>query len=241
MATVGNMAAMQYGMAVINTRQQMYNSMYKNYNNYRYNPFNTTDVDSVLENYVKYGDKYVQQEYEKLYNSVFGKAEEDAADSTVSMKGSCGNVMNSAEALTRFAESLRYGNEYDAEQAQTVIENFVNDYNTFVENLGNSDSDLVLQKGVIMVNTAKAYSGSLGRTGITVGSDNKLTFDKEKMSQISATDIKTTFGDYGFSEKAYQKAEQVNRLAGCSYLAGYNASSLQNYAYSIGALFSTYA
>lgn len=241
MATVGNMASMQYSMAVLNTRQQMYSSLYTNSNNYSSSLFDTTSVDEVLDNYVKYGDEYIQQEYEKLYNSVFGTAEEETATSTVSMKQSCSNVMSSADALTQYAESLRYGEEYDTEEAQTIIENFVNDYNTFVENLGNSDSDLVLEKGVIMVNAAKVYSGSLGRTGITIGSDNKLTFDPEKMSTISATDIKTTFGDYGFSDKAYQKAEQVSRVAGCSYLAGYSSLSTQNYAYSIGALFSTYA
>ena len=92
-----------------------------------------------------------------------------------------------------------------------------------------------------MVNTAKVYSGSLSRAGITVGSDNKLTFDPEKLSQVSATDLKTTFGDYGFAEKTYQKAEQVSRLAGSSGLFGYTAASTQNYAYSVGALFSTYA
>ena len=240
MATVGNMASMQYGMAVINTRQQMYTSLYKN-NRYNTNVFNTASADEVLENYVKYGDDYIQQEYEKLYNSVFGTKEEESADATVSMKTSCSNVMNSAEALDSFAQGLTYGKEYDTEQAQKLIEGFVKDYNSFVENLGNAENQSVLQKGVVMVNTAKAYSGSLNRAGITVGSDNKLTFDPEKMSQVSATDLKTTFGDYGFAEKAYQKAEQVSRLAGSSGLFGYNAASTQNYAYSIGALFSTYA
>lgn len=234
------MASVQYGMAVINTRQQMYSSLYTN-NKYNSSVFDTKDVDEVLDNLVKYGDDYIQQEYEKLYNSIFGKAEEESAESTVSMKASCSNVMSSAEALDSFAQGLTYGKEYDTEQAQKLIEGFVKDYNSFVENLGNAESESVLQKGVVMVNTAKAYSGSLRRAGITVGSDNKLTFDPEKMSEISATDLKTTFGDYGFAEKAYQKAEQVSRLAGSSGLFGYTAASTQNYAYSIGALFSTYA
>ena len=240
MATIGSMASLQYKMAVINTRQQMYNSMVSPSKN-RVNVFDSTSADNTLDNLVKHGDKYIQQEYEKLYNSIFGKKEEEKADAEVSLKGSCSNVMSSAEAIDRFAEGLSYGKDYDKAEAQKLIEGFVKDYNSFVDNLGNAQSDAVLQKGVVMVNTAKVYSSSLRRAGITVGSDNKLTFDAEKMDRVSATDLKTTFGDYGFAEKAYQKAEQVSRLSGSSGLFGYTSASTQNYAYSTGALFSTYA
>ena len=70
----------------------------------------------------------------------------------------------------------------DAEAASKKIQSFVDDYNDMVGALGESDNQSVLQKGVVMVNTTKVYSSALKRAGITVGSDNKLTFDKDKLS-----------------------------------------------------------
>lgn len=242
MATIGNMASVQYKMAVVNTKQQMASALYSNrYNKYNTSVFNSKSVDETLDNLVKYGDDYIKQEYEKLYNSVFGSKEEDSAEKAISVKQAAFNTSGSAESLERFADGLKYGGEYDKDEAQKVIEGFVEDYNTFIESLGEAENTNVLQKGVILVNTAKVYSGSLQRAGITLGSDNKLTFDAEKMPNVSATDLKTTFGEGGFASKVIQKAEQINRLAGSSGAFSYTAASTQSYAYTIGALFSTYA
>lgn len=241
MATIGNLASVQYKMALVNTSQQYMNNLYKN--TYKtQNIFDTSSADEVLKNYTERGDEYVKEQYEKLYNSIFGSKDGEEAEKQVSLKQASGNVLNDADKLSQFAKSLRFGDkEYDTETAQKYIESFVENYNTFIDKVGDSDNQNVLQKGVIMVNTAKAYSGSLGRVGITVGSDNKLSFNKDYMSEISATDMRTTFGDMGFSDKVAQKAEQIYRLSGSAGLYGYTANSTQNYAYNIGALFNTYA
>lgn len=234
------MAATQFRMAETATRLNVQSS-----NLFNKNSFSTGSVksyDELWENLTKNKADYIQQEYEKLYNSVFGIKDEEAADKEVTLKQATSNVMNSAQDITSFAKSLRFGDsEYDTETAQKYIEKFVEDYNSFIDKVDDSDNQNVLQKGVIMVNTAKVYSGSLGRVGIDVGSDNKLSFNKDYMSEISATDLRLTFGDMGFSEKAAQKAEQVNRLSGSSGFFGYTAASTQAYSYNIGALFSTYA
>ncbi len=239
MATITSMARQQFNYAEMQTRYAVQLNAAKQQQN-NYNISDTQSYDEFWENITKDKNGYIKQEYEKLYNSMFGKSE-DEAESTVSMKQSCTNVMNSASELDRFAESLKYGEDYDTETAGKLIEGFVNDYNGFIENLGSAESESVLQKGVVMVNTAKVYSNALRRAGITVGSDNKLTFDPEKLSDVSATDLKTTFGQYGFAEKASQRAEQVSRLSGSAGLFGYTNASTQSYAYSVGALFSTYA
>lgn len=240
MATIGNMAAMQYRMAVADAKYGL-----QSYGLYNKNSFKTNTAqksyDELWENITKDLDGYIQQEYEKLYNSVFGTQQEESAEATVNLKQASSEVMLSAENLSSFADSLKYGaDEYDTEAAQKYLEDFVSDYNTFIDKVGDSENSSVLEKGVMMVNTAKAYSGSLGRVGISVGSDNKLTFDKEYMPEISATDLKTTFGKWGFSEKAAQRAEQINRVSGSSGLFGYTAASTQAYSYNIGALLSTY-
>lgn len=242
MASIGSMASIQYRMAEVATRYGSQLSALRNNNKNSYALNSADSYDKFWENITKDMDGYIQQEYEKLYNSVFGIKEEESAEKEVNLKQASTDVMSSAEAISGFAQSLRFGDtEYDTETAQKYIEEFVNNYNTFIDKVGDSDNNNVLQKGVIMVNTAKAYSGALGRVGIEVGSDNKLTFNKDYMPEISATDLRLTFGDMGFSEKTAQKAEQINRLSGSSGLLNYTAASTQAYSYNIGALFSTYA
>ena len=241
MATIGSMAAMQLRMAETTTKYgSLSTGLYNKNNNYDITRTKES-YDKFWENITKDKNAYIQEQYEKLYNSVFGKEEEDAAESTVSLKGAASNVMASAETLDKFTQGLTFGKEYDTKTAQNHLENFVKDYNTLIDKLGNAEGTSVLQKGVILTNTAKVYSGSLGRAGITVGSDNKLTFDPEKMSDISATDLKTTFGEFGFADKVYQKADQISRAAGSDGFLSYTNTSAQNYAYTVGALFTTYA
>ena len=239
MATIGNMASVQYRMAVVNTKQQYAAELQKS----RYstnNIFNTSTADEVLKNYIERGDDYIQEQYDELYKKIFGSKEEEQAETTVSLKGSALNTSNSAEALNSFARKLQYGGEYDTDEAKKLLQGFVKDYNSLVENLGNAEQDSVLQKGVILVNTAKAFSGSLGRVGIEVGSDNKLTFNEDYMPQISATDLKSTFSKGGFADKAAQKADQINSVAGSTGWLSYTPSSTPSYSYNMGALFSTY-
>ncbi len=241
MATITSMAMQNFRMAELGARyNSQLNEAYKQQNKYNISN-NAQSYDEFWENITKDKEGYIKQEYEKLYNSVFGSKEEEEADKAVSLKGAASNVQSSAEALTQFAESLRYGGEYDTEAAQKHIEKFVGDYNTFIDKVGDSDSNNVLEKGVILVNAAKMYSGSLKRAGVTIGDDNKLKFDPDYMKEISATDLKTSFGEFGFTDKVAQKAQQVSRLSGSTGVFAYTNASSQSYAYNIGALLSTYA
>lgn len=241
MATITNMAMQNFRMAELGARyNSQLNNAYKQQNKYNIGN-DTQSYDEFWENITKDQEGYIKQQYEDLYNSVFGSKEAEEADKAVSLKGAASNVESSAAALTQFAEGLRYGGEYDTEAAKKHIEKFVSDYNTFIDKVGDSESSNVLEKGVILVNAAKTYSGSLRRSGITIGDDNKLSFDPEYMKEISATDLKTSFGDFGFTDKVAQKAQQVNRLSGSTGVFAYTNASAQSYSYNIGALLSTYA
>ncbi len=241
MATITKMAMQQLNYAEMTTRYgQQLSAANAKQNQYDINA-SSQSYDEFWENITKDQKGYIKQEYEKLYNSVFGGDKEEEAEKAVSMKQASFNVEHSAEALSSFVEGLEYGGEYDVEAAKKNIEAFVKDYNTFVEKVGDSENSSVLEKGVMLVNTAKVYSGSLERAGIKLGSDNKLTFEPDKMSDVSATDLKTSFGKFGFTDKVAQKSQQINRLTGSAGAFAYTNASTQNYSYNIGALLSTYA
>lgn len=253
MATVGNLASVQLNMAKAATKtgvsgSSLYGTTLDSTKNITVNTASAKkaaqeNLDKLLNTTLKGESDYFREQYTALYKSVFGLTDEasEKADETTSLKTAASNAETAANELERFAGKLTYGEEYSTEDYTKAVEKFVESYNSMIDKVGNSDNQSVLQKGVVMVNTAKVYKGALSRAGITLGSDNKLSFDKDKLSKVSATDIKSTFGTFGFASKVAQKAQQINRLSGSAGAFSYNNVSAQNYSYNIGALLSTYA
>lgn len=234
MATIGNMSAIQVRMAQVSARYGTSSSnLFGGLSSGK-----TASNDEVLAEVVKDKTGYIKQRYNELYKSVFGTTE-DEVQSKVALKTASAQTNTSAQTLTDFANGLKYGGEYDSEQYAKAAESFAENYNSMIDGLGEAEGESLLQKGVIMVNTAKVYSSALKRAGFTLGTDNKLTFDKS--AAVTATDIKSTFGSGGFTSKVSQKAQQIGSLSAGQGLFSYTAASTQNYAYTIGALFNTYA
>lgn len=241
MATVGNMASTQLMMAKAMTnygnrtglsgltRQITSRSQQKNLNRLTNTPLNNRNP-------------LAKEQYSKLFNSITDSTR-DTASSTVALRTSTSEAKNAADDMTSFANKLSYGGEYNRDEYAKLAQNFAESYNGMLENVSNSDSSSVLQKGVMTVNTAKVYRGSLERAGFSLGSDNKLTFNKESLGdKVSAMDIKTTFGgNHGFSGKIAQKAQQIGSLSNGKGMLTYNAQSMPTYAFSMGSLFNFYA
>ncbi len=244
MATVGNTASLQVMMARAKTNYDSTGLAYPTLKGSKYMTQTAArdNLNNLLNTTLKGKDDYFKDQFSSLYKRIYGLTDEteEKADSAASLKTAANRTQSTAEDLTTFAKGLKYGGEVDTEKYADTAKKFIESYNSMLDKTAESDNELILQKGVLMVNTGKVYSNSLKRAGISVGSDNKLTLSDD-LSDVSATDIKTTFGAYGFAGKASQKAGQISRLAGSMGTFSYNNYSVPNYAYSIGALFSTYA
>ena len=243
MASIGSMAMTQIRMAQVAAKYGVESSNLFTKSSFQTGSYSKTSLNDAMEGILKNKSDYIKQEYTKLYKSIFPNAEDsEKAEQTVSVKSAAMKAEGSSYDLTSFANSLDFGGEVDTEAAAKKIQSFVDDYNSFIGAVGESDNQSVLQKGVIMVNTAKVYSSALKRTGVTLGSDNKLTFDKEKLNGVKAYELKSTYGTGGFASKVSQKAAQVERLQGSTgNMFSYNNTVTPSYTYNIGALLSTYA
>lgn len=179
----------------------------------------STLEDLLKSSKLKGKDANFRSQFSDLYKSIFGIADDDSDDSDVasaqSIKTASASAGNAAESLKSFADDLKYGAEVDVDAYRKQAQAFVDSYNAMVDKVGSSDNQNVLQKGVLMVNSGKVYTGALRRAGITVGSDNKLTVNKD-LSKVTALNIKSAFGSNGFSDKVIQKASQINTLTGGS-------------------------
>lgn len=222
--TVGNTARYQFNMAQVQTKYGSgLDSLYGAQLAKKYGSTSTKAATKSLEDLLKSSSlknksSIFREQFSNLYKSIYGiNDDSNSSDSETrslqSIKSASASAGSAAESIKSYANSLKYGGEVDLDAYKAQAQSFVDSYNGMIDKVGNSDSTGVLQKGVLMTNTGKVYSSALKRAGITLGSDNKLTLNDD-LSGVSATDIKTTFGTNGFSDKVIQKASQINTLSG---------------------------
>ncbi len=220
MASVGNMASIQYRMATVAARYGTrgsnlfgYSSALNRtnrtnkYNSYGYN----NDAMSQILNSKR---DYFQRQYDDLYNKIYGNNKTDNSSSsdsqafTESLKEVSAGLKGAANDVANYAKGLKYGEAVNTEEAQKYIQSYVDNYNSFIDKVGDSNDQATLQKGVDMVNTTNSYKGALNRVGITVGSNNKLSFNKNNTSNLTVSNIRLAFGE----NSSY--ASKVSKTAG---------------------------
>ena len=118
--------------------------------------------------------------------------------------------------------------DYDREAIGKALKKFTEDYNKVVEGAGNSDTMSVLRNGAWMTKTTSVNSKLLSEAGITVGTDNKLSFDQDKLDKADISAVKTLFKGYG--SFASQLLNRSNAIATATGPAAYNKKG--GYAYS---------
>lgn len=233
--TVGRTARLQFNMAQVQTRYgssldklqgQYLAGKFSNYGKFSSSTQSLNDL--LKSNALKNKSDIYREKFSELYKSIYGIDDSSKSESSVassqSIKSASANAGGAAESIKSFANDLKYGGEVDIDAYKKQAQSFVDNYNSMIDKVGNSDNQNVLQKGVLMVNTGKVYTSSLRRAGITVGADNKLTLNDD-LSKIKASDIKTAFGTNGFSDKVIQKSRQINTLTGGSGLFTKNVTS----------------
>ena len=222
--TVGNSARMQLSMAMAQTKyDDLYSSMFNSFatSNNKYGVRNTNatkTLDELLKSSaLKNKSSEYREMFSNLYKNIYGINDDSSSDSDVatpqSIKTASASAGGAAQSIQNFAKNLDYNGELDTDTYRKYAQAFVDSYNAMIDKVGNSDNSQVLQKGVLMVNTAKVYTSSLKRAGITLGADNKLTLNDD-LSKVDAVEVKSLFGKNSFADKVIQKASQINSLTG---------------------------
>ena len=116
--------------------------------------------------------------------------------------------------------SYSYGSKigYDmggvSDSALDLVKKFAESYNNTLDSLEKSDSVQALEKGVSMVNTTKAFSRTLAKVGISVGSDNRLTIDEDALKKAPEETLRSLFsGGYSYANKIADKASFIGRAS----------------------------
>ncbi|MDE7199231.1 MAG: flagellar filament capping protein FliD [Lachnospiraceae bacterium] len=104
--------------------------------------------------------------------------------------------------------------DYDWEAITRAVKSFVEDYNSVVEQAGNSDTKNVLRNAVWMTGMTEKTEKLLSRVGISIGKGNKLELDEDALKKANVSELKSLFTGHGsFADKVSQKAGAISRAA----------------------------
>lgn len=146
-------------------------------------------------------------------------------------------VKKKTDALTKAAETLMdkgkdsvFAKE-DKKEMVSAVKDFVTAYNNTLTETGKASSD-VSSKAVYMTNSTKAYEKSLGEIGITIGEDNKLAVDEEKLTNADHTKVKSLLNSSSsFVGQTIRKAAKIGAAAQNAVNGIGTYSSTGNYNY----------
>lgn len=165
-------------------------------------------------------------------------------DNSSALKELSSKVKELADGVRSYAQGLGTDDKtYNSEEYTKVAKDFINTYNSFIDEAAKSNNMAIRNRGTTLTGSANAYKYSLQRAGINVDKNGKLSLaDENMLAKLTDKDIKYSFGNSGgFLQKVTDKADQVKSLASSAYAMGYNSNKTTNYAYSSGALFAVYA
>ena len=224
---------------------------YRNYNNYGFssslfgtnaltgtnNSFSVSDYAMIRSGtYKKLMKAYYSQDKSGNVKSLIKEKEPASvltAQDAASMGNSIKDAMNASlwekKSITEKDES---GNEtvnldYDREAIGKALQKFTEEYNKAVDAVGNSNSISVLRNGAYITKSTAINSKLLSKAGITVGLDNKLSFDQDKLNEADITSVKSLFTGHG--SYASQLLTRSNTIANSAIPSSYNRNG--NYSY----------
>ncbi len=176
---------------------------------------------------------YAKQDADKLSQSG------DSSQTLTLMRSSADSLKKSADALgdvslyekkkfTRKDEETGEEIEvedYDWDAIIKAVKTFIDDYNSVVEQAGNSQTKNVLRNAAWMTSMTEKTGNLLSQVGITIGKGNKLELDEEALkkktflgqSSIELNNISTLkvlfTGHVSFGSQVSQKASAISNAA----------------------------
>jgi flagellar capping protein FliD len=124
---------------------------------------------------------------------------------------------------------------YDTDSIKKSVQEFVTAYNSYMDSAGSVENTSVLNKTLSIVKKTASNQNLLKEVGITIGKDNKLTLDEEKLESAHITTLTSLFqGNSSYGDSVSQKAAESYKVANSEAYTNTRASSYTyNGAYSI--------
>lgn len=104
--------------------------------------------------------------------------------------------------------------DYDWDAIIKTVNSFVESYNSVISEAGESDTKSVLRNATWLIQATEANSKLLSKVGITIGDNNQLKVDEDKLKEADISTLKTLFQGVGsYADKVVAKAAQISKVA----------------------------
>lgn len=104
--------------------------------------------------------------------------------------------------------------DYDRDAIYSAVKNFVDAYNSTLDSASSQDNLTILRKAATMTKSTSVNQNTLRDVGITIGKDNKLSVNEEKLKNADIGTLKTLFSGYGsFASNVANKASDIATMA----------------------------
>lgn len=167
--------------------------------------------------------------YKKLVASYYKKMEtEDTSEAQKKEESNLKLVSANATSLKDAADALSEIDfkEDSSDDITKAVKNLVSAYNSVIDTADDVDQKGVLRNTLWMSNIMKKNAGLLSDVGITIGEDNKLSFDETKWGTASTATKVSLFNDRNsLSDKLSYKGSQITNSAaelGSTTASAYN-------------------
>lgn len=134
------------------------------------------------------------------------------------------------ESATKLKSSDLWADDSKREDITSAVKDFAKNYNDVIEQSGKVDSTDVSNNMKWMTSMTSTMSKALSKVGITVGTDNKLTVDEDKLASANVKDIKNLFnGDSTYGGQIEQKANNIANAANTAALYNSQATAYNSF------------
>lgn len=105
--------------------------------------------------------------------------------------------------------------DYDWKAITSAVKSFADAYNKTLDSASEQDNVAVLRKAAMMTKNTAANRNMLSRVGITIGKDNKLSVDEEKLKKANINDLKSLFGGSysSYVSSIGQRASDIQKVS----------------------------
>lgn len=194
--------------------------------------------------------------YKKLLKAYYNKQDTDKTSSSDSKKVSADKkskmIKDSADTLKKAADALNDKSlwekkkikktdeetkesieteDYDWDAITKAVQNFVDSYNDVIKEAGDADSKSVLRSTLFMTGSMSKNQNLLSKVGISIGKDNKLSLDKDKLKEAKISDLKSLFT--GYNSVANRVSQKASTISGYAAQSGSTYNSKGSYYQSV--------
>lgn len=152
----------------------------------------------------------------KELTAVKKEADELSKSASQLTKTGSGSLFNAKEVTVTDEKTGKKttAQEYDMDAIAKAVNTFVSDYNSAVEAGSKSSNKNVSRNTEYMTNLTGIYKNSLSDVGITIGKDNTLSVDENKLKSANIDTLKKVFnGKSSFAAHTGSRAASISSSA----------------------------